>query len=130
MVITNGMSVAATRASSGQAWMRLDVSVNDAQVRQQVDGFDGLERPFALIPYQHGASAPVEWRRVDLGYETTEFDAKTHSLTDDYGLSGVDQKDCVADKLGVVVGMDTNEGTLWAQDYGQTIPVREPGSSR
>lgn len=129
MVIKSGISVGAVRSSSGPASLEISVGVNDEKVRAQLDGFDGMERPFALVPYQHGASAPVEWRKVDLGYETTGFDAKSHSLTDEYGAQAIDMKDCVADKLGVVVGMDTNEGTVWAQNYGESFQVRDAGSS-
>lgn len=129
MVIKNGISVGAVRSSSGPASINLSVDVNDAAVAKQLDGFDGMERPFALVPYQHGATAPVEWRRVDLGYETTGFDAKSHALNDEYAAQNLDMTDCVADKLGVVVGMDTNEGTVWAQNYGESFKVRDAGSS-
>ena len=127
MVIRNGISVNATRTTSGPAAMDLQVQVDDAKVRSQLDGFDGMERPFAMVPYQHG-NGPVEWRKVDLGYETTEFNPQSHALTDDYGFaSPISMKDNVADKYGIVIGMDTNEGTVWAQDYGQNFQVKDAG---
>jgi hypothetical protein len=125
-VIKNGVSVTAVRATSGQSAMGIQVSVDDAKVRSQLDGFDGMERPFALVPYQHG-SGPVEWRRVNLGYETTDYDSKSHSLKDEYAAQSIDMKDNVADKLGVVIGMETNEGTVWAQNYGETYHVKDAG---
>lgn len=126
MVIKNGVSVQAARSTSGQAAMNIDVSVEDAKVAKQLDGFDGMEKPFALVPYQHG-NGPVEWRRVDLGYETTDYDPKSHALKDEYTAQQIDMTDNVADKYGIAVGMETNEGTVWAQNYGETFKVKDAG---
>ena len=125
-VIKNGVSVTAVRSTSGQAAMDINVAVDDAKVRSQLDGFDGMERPFALVPYQHG-DGPVEWRKVDLGFEATDFDPKSHAVKDEYTAQSIDMTDNVADKYGIAVGMETNEGTVWAQDYGQTFKVKDAG---
>jgi hypothetical protein len=128
----NGLQVNAWRTNSGPANMGVNVEVDDAQVRKVADGFDGLEKPFAMVPFQT-QDGNVTWKRFDIGWSGDHV--KDRELVDDYQLSQVpgtadvngEKAGNVANDLGVAVGMDTNKGTLWAQDYGQSIPVKEPG---
>ena len=127
----SGLQVNAWRTNSGPANMGVNIEVNDAQVRKAVDGFDGLEKPFVSVPFQT-ADGKVSWKRFDVSWAGDHIEGR--ALVDDYALSHVPgtaqvdgkQAENMANDLGVAVGMDTNEGTLWAQDFGQTLPVKEP----
>lgn len=125
MVINNGgVQVSAWRTTSGPSAVKIDVTVDDAKVRQQLDGFDGMERPFALVPFQHDGG-PVEWKRFNLSYEGSAFDGR--EVQDEYSTFNLSEQDCVASQYGVAVGLETNEGVVWAQDFGQNTRVRGAG---
>jgi hypothetical protein len=91
--------------------VRLDV--NDAYVRQQFD-YDGFERPFAMVP--HEVNGQVEWRKEALQYQGTSLGGYIDlKPVDHYELVEKDADRAAIAKYGIALGMDTNNGTVWAQ---------------
>jgi hypothetical protein len=122
MVIKNGVDVRATYATSGRASMAITVKVDDDAVRRQADGFDGMERPFALVPRE--VNGQVQWNRVDLGYLGSRLESPNgRKIVDEYMSTGM-LDPAAARKYGIAVGLDTNVGTLWLQEPGKNIPVK------
>ena len=108
--------------------VRLDVSVDDARIRQQLQGFDGFERPFALIPSENNGN--VTWWRHELSYEGPGREGyHLERPVDRYELDPVRNVDLTAvKKYGIALGLDTNVGTLWAQQPGANAqPVESDG---
>jgi len=106
--------------------VELSLSLDDASLRQQLPGFDGLERPFVMIPSEKDGQ--ITWWRHELEFAGPgregffgERDVDTYRLNT---VRGVDR--AAVEKYGVLVGVDTNVGTAWAQQPGasHTVPER------
>ncbi len=108
----------------------VQLRVTDSTLRQRHPRFDGFERPFALVPGAAGGG--VRWVRVPLVFRhTTRTGYYGQTPVDVYELGPSRLADLAdldrVESLGVAVGLDTNIGTLWAQDPGQNYrPVPLP----
>lgn len=91
--------------SPDHAGVGVGVRFYDQTVRQQVDGFDGLERVFALVPAD---PAGTKWNRVNLQHKPawSSHGSDFHHAFAQASVEGVM-------KHGVAIGADTNTGTLW-----------------
>ena len=98
--------------------LALTMDVRDDFVRQQVQGFDGLERPFALLPEDAAGSL---WKKVELSYQSTARSPAISSPIDRYQLvlNPGDFSPSAVAAHGIAWGLDTNVGTLWLQAPGQ-----------
>jgi len=84
------------------------VSVDDAGLRRAgLDGFDGLEKAFALMPHNL-PGGQVTWSKVDLGYEQTVKGRDVHAAYPAVDANAVREH-------GFAVGLETNQGTVWLQ---------------
>lgn len=106
-----------------QSSLGVRVKVDDARLRQQFDGFDGLERPFALVPKEENGA--VTWERHPLTYRGPGREGfYGERKVDQYELDALQNVDRRAlEQYGVAVGLETNVGTLWAQDPGDNQKV-------
>ena len=110
------------------------VDVDDQKVQANVPGFNGLERAFALFPYEEDGK--VAWKRVELTY-----DRKQSCSGDDVHGFWITRKDInspwltpagekidfqAANKYGVAFGLDTNVGTVWLQGPDDNAFPRGP----
>lgn len=98
--------------------LKISADVEDKVIRQQADGFDGLERVFALIPEERNGE--VQWHRQDLAYQRTEqqrsgYYAQNEHTVDKHEARLVDVDREAIKKHGIKMGMETNVGTLWLQ---------------
>lgn len=100
----------------------LRVSVNDAEVQKQ-HGYDGFERPFAMIPRK--VDGNIVWEKHALefaGHGRAGYFGDQR--TDEYVLPrGLKIDAATVKSLGVAVGMDTNAGQVWAQRPGDNADV-------
>lgn len=105
--------------------VRIEVRVDDAAIRAEHPGFDGLESAFALVP-----------RHTDGGlvWESHEVPFRVQSRAGYYGqvvidvhrtdwLHGLDVEAAI--EYGIAVGLDTNVGPIWAQGPGENFPLVE-----
>lgn len=107
-------------SAHGSNQLTLGMKVNDFAVRQRLHGFDGLERPFALVPSERDGQ--VTWWRHELRFKHVESEGL--ASVDAYESAPVTNVDRAAiEKYGVAFGMETNRGTVWNQDPGQNEPV-------
>jgi|GEM_PF-3795377 len=112
-----------------EPFLALEITVDDAKVRAQHSGFDGFERPFALVPRAGVRSGDVRWERVELAFRgESRHGYYGEQRRDVYEVKGIRLAEAdveVVLSLGVAVGLETNVGTVWAQDPGDnTRPVR------
>jgi hypothetical protein len=93
------------------------VRVNDAKLREQLPGFDGLEKAFMLVPQPSG-----EWKRFELNYsQTYGTDLGPRTDIHSFAIPSPFLKDAEINAIrgnGVAFGLETNVGTLWLQDPG------------
>lgn len=96
------------------------VDVRDDYVRNQVPGFDGLERVFTLIPKDEAGKT---WARRDLGFLRTIHSPAIGSAIDEHlAIVPLDPGDATnIGHQGIAFGMDTNCGTLWFQEPGHNV---------
>ena len=101
-------------------FLTVTASIDDGALRTKHPGFDGLERPFALVTVDdRGAPRTV---RIPLPYAHTR-------RVGYYGERAIDvyeatlRLDTLSVERGVAVGLDTNVGTIWAQDPGDDFPI-------
>jgi hypothetical protein len=108
--------------------MTVELRVEDSTLRQRRPRFNGLERPFALVPQALEGGA-TRWVRVPLTYQHTARAGYYGQIAVDvYSLGPARVADLdTLERLGVAVGLDTNVGTLWAQDPGANfVPAPLP----
>jgi hypothetical protein len=101
------------------------LAVDDAMLRKQLDGFDGMERPFVMLPSEQDGK--VTWWRHELKFARTgdHVDFMRIRQMDHYQLPEVKNVDAEAvRKYGVAVGLETNVGTVWAQEPGKNAKVQ------
>jgi hypothetical protein len=116
---------------------RLDVEVivDDAQVAAALPGFDGLESAFALVPRSDGAEG-ARWELHGLSWAggayrtvgSSLYDQRTERVGDKHVLRGLRLSEADLQQVlarGIAVGLDTNRGTVWAQDADQNFTVDE-----
>lgn len=100
----------------------LRVSVNDAEVQKQ-HGYDGFERPFAMVPRQ--VDGDIVWEKHALefaGHGRAGYFGQQQ--TDEYVLPRSLKVDAATvKKLGIAIGMDTSAGQVWAQAPGENAAV-------
>jgi len=107
-------------------FLTINVTVEDDLLRRSRPTFDGFERPFALIPRADGDA--VRWERLDLPFRATglrgyialrPYDA--YETARAVPLSEADL--AVISREGIAVGLDTNVGTIWAQNFRENTSV-------
>lgn len=110
----------------------VEVVVDDPIVREKHPGFDGYERPFILLPRKDAAGV-VRWERIDLPHTGGEryddyYNYNTAKVRDLYQVKGVKLSATDLEavlEFGIAVGMESNVGTIWAQDVGKNfIPTK------
>ncbi len=138
VVLRGGVTVDATWAWAWQGtptygsqqtpFLRMTVVVDDAAIRRAHLGFNGFEAPFARVPRAVGGR--VVWESVPLRYVATmSAGYYGQERRDRYELGATVALDlATAQRLGVAVGLETNVGTLWAQQPGQNFPLRAPSA--
>jgi hypothetical protein len=111
-----------------EPFLWIDIVVDDAAIRRQHPGFDGYERPFVLLP-RKDASGAITWERRELAYRgQSQRGYMALRPVDLYGLASTklssgDLQAVLAE--GVAVGLDSNVGTIWAQDAGKNfVPTK------
>lgn len=96
----------------------ISVTVDDESVRADGHaGFDGMERPFALVPHADGSS-----ERVELAFQGSGVDGYIQLYpVDHYASTGpiwLTEADlAVVKQQGITVGLDTNVGTIESDKY-------------
>lgn len=106
------------KAQNGRATAEVQLKVSDPLVREQLKGFNGLEKAFAMLPSEKNGK--LSWKKVELGFEGQGIVGYyNRTLTDvhDATVKSADAK-AIA-KYGVAFGMETNEGVVWAQAPGE-----------
>lgn len=107
-----------------------DFSVNDSKVRSQVWGFDGYERPFALVPRRTDGGVIWEKKHIDphSWHHTTDprEQQQSNGIPCDSGLdlysASLRNVDVGAVRqYGVAFGIDTNKGEFWLQEPGRNF---------
>ena len=101
----------------------LSLTVDDARLRDQFEGFDGLEKPFVWLPSERDGA--VTWWRHELKYAGQGREGyNLERKVDRYEMDEVLNVDRAAvEKYGVVVGLSTNVGTIWAQQPDDNFKV-------
>lgn len=101
-------------------FLEVEVSVDDRALREEHPGFDGLERAFALVTVADGATERTV--RIELpflhGRRTGYYAERT---LDVHGTTL--RNDALVVSRGVAVGLETNVGTIWAQERGDDFPI-------
>jgi hypothetical protein len=119
--------LAPPQVTAERSELQVTMQVNDRFVKAALPGFDGLERPFALVPRQR--TGELTWERVPLTFAGTDTSG-VHGLRnpehqtriDRYLAVGVFDVDTDAIRShGIALGMDTNVGTVWAQAPGENL---------
>lgn len=93
----------------------IDVSlrVNDREIRAAHPGFDGLERPYVLVPRADGSTTRLD---LPFRYTTQEGFIELHPIdvydNDTFFVTEADL--ALVRSRGVVVGLDTNVGAITA----------------
>ncbi len=101
-------------------FLTVRTSVEDSVVREKRPAFDGLERAFALVTVvENGQSRTV---RLELPYAHTRRAGYYGQRVIDVYEATV-RLDALAVERGVAVGLDTNVGTVWAQDPGDDFVI-------
>ena len=95
--------------------LSLQMRVDDAHVREDNNGFDGMEQVFAIVPMKDGS-----WERFAMGYSGDRVDRS--GRREDLHKRTVTADDGVdfdkVQKEGIAFGMETNVGTLYVQRFG------------
>jgi len=87
-------------------------TVTDPKVRSQAPGFDGLEKPFAMVPTGVNKDGTVNRSRVDFTYRN---DLSQPGQKDVYiGDRFENTSPALVKKYGVELFLDTNVGQLQA----------------
>jgi hypothetical protein len=94
------------------------VTVKDPAVRAQVPSFDGLEKPFAMVP-TGVKDGVVERARVDFGYrdDLSKPGQRDVYIGDRFENTSPD----LIKKYGVQLFLDTNAGTLKAKSTKSVV---------
>ena len=114
-----------TSSVGGSEQLRLAVKTNDlslgvALARQGLGGFNGLERPFALVPSER--EGRVTWWRHELRFAGTRHEGlASHDAFESDVISQVDRR--AVEKYGIAFGLETNRGTVWNQAPGENQSV-------
>jgi hypothetical protein len=117
----------------------IEVIVNDAQVAATLPGFDGLESAFVFVPRSDGAGG-ARWELHGLSWAggayrrvgSSPYDQRTELVGDKHVLQGMRLSEADLQQVlarGIAVGLDTNRGTVWAQDADQNFTVDEARDS-
>lgn len=136
-------SVYATTAKPNSAKpkeLTLSVTVNDRALANipELNGFDNMERAFALVPTRNKKNEIV-WERVDIPFTHTSSDrggnrydvhnATIKSTTKGAVIVSDGQKKTVnikmddLRKIGVAYGLQTNTGEVWMQTKDDNYKV-------
>lgn len=103
--------------------LTVHVEVDDAALRKGYPAFDGLERALVRVPKL--SAGRVVWESVGLRYSGQTrrgyFAEIPIDLHDSGSIWGVDWATLQAH--GVAIGIETNLGTIWAQDEGKNLAV-------
>lgn len=105
--------------------LKVHVEVDDEALRKAHPTFDGLERPFVLVPRAAAGGEP-SWKRIDLPYvgQSTRGYIAMRAIDPYERQLRVSYADLeIVRARGVSVGLDTNVGTLWAQARDDNIAV-------
>ena len=118
-----------TYGSEQTPFLSVTVAVDDVAIRRAHPNFNGFEAPFVRVP--RTSNGRVVWESVALRYAGTfTVGYYGQERRDRYELASPRAIDlATVQRLGVAVGLETNVGTLWAQEPGQNFPVR-PADAR
>ena len=109
-----------TRNYAKKKEVSFGLEVNDKLVGDQFHGFDGAkEKPFVLVPSEN-AQGQVSWKKEDLKFSQTYKNGG--GTYDSYAFTipnATDKQLSAIQKYGVAFGMETNKGTIWAQQPGE-----------
>ena len=116
--------------------MIVSIEVDDEKIRNDASHFDGMEKPFVLVP-TYGAES-IDWKRIDMAssYRSpnshlgapTGFDGdgnRVDTYTNHISLRSLNTSPELLSEHGVAVGLETNTGTLWGQSPGKNHPVND-----
>jgi len=129
-VVQNGFFVLARKDGVPGVYQTLEVAVtvNNRILATAVDGFDGDEKPYVLLPYMENRD--IAWQKVPLRRDgAPTVDPVTGDVLDNYVMKIGPPQDPdgtraeTAADHGVQVVLDTNVGPIHAQPEGQTYPV-------
>jgi hypothetical protein len=118
----------------------IDVISPDKEIAARLPGFNGMERAFALVPSEQNGN--VRWDRVNLGYDGASYseyrqtgesqgspimEPVLSSYQYDWHRSllgpGAFDEGAVK-KYGIAVGLETNVGIVWGQEFQQNAIPR------
>ena len=107
---------AAHKSDAERNKIEFEVQVDDKEVGRQVTGFDGFESAFVMLP--RTTPEGVAWERKTLDFAGSNIRSKTGRMIDVHrGMqTGVDL--AAISQYGFAVGIETNKGTVWAQNSG------------
>ncbi len=109
----------------GDDQLRLGVKTNDLDIgvalaRRGLGGFNGLEKPFALVPSERDGR--VTWWRHELRFRGARQEGLAHhDAFESDVISRVDRR--AVEKYGIAFGLETNRGTVWNQEPGENERV-------
>jgi hypothetical protein len=109
-----------------EPFLTIQVIVDDAALLREQPGFDGYERAFALVP--RAGEGGGGWERIEIpfahrqvrGYMSSVRWVDVHRAVS-LRLSDADLSLLLSE--GVAIGLETNVGTIWAQDAGENFAV-------
>ena len=91
----------------------------------------GLERPFVLVPRASGSDG-VRWDRIALAFtgpipQGCYLERRVDGYATTPALRLTEEDLDLVKRHGVAVGLDTNQGTIWAEGPGNNITVTAAG---
>lgn len=111
------------------ALLDIDVVVDDARLAKSLPGFDGYERAFALVPRTRDGR--VVFERVELAYRGQSVRGYIAlRFVDRHGVEGLrlgEQEVPALRESGIAIGLETNRGTVWAQEPGKNFAAEKVG---
>lgn len=130
MVIRDGVHVSGAYMPRGPAHQTIEVEVDDAKLRSQLgNNFNGLEQPVAFVPYQSAAGVE-QWMPLPMRYSGSRLEGgRAIDVYDVDPPLELNNASNVAQDKGFMVGLQTNQGEVWAQEFGQRYvmgPANEP----
>lgn len=111
------------------ALVDIEIVVDDARLAKSRPGFDGYERAFALVPRTRDGR--VVFERVELGYRGQSLRGYIAiRAVDRHGVDGLrlgeDEVPALLEN-GIAIGLETNRGTVWAQEPGKNFTPERVG---
>ncbi len=110
--------VVAKSSTSSKPVARVQLKVSDAIIREQLRGFDGMEKAFVMLPTEKNGK--VTWKKSALDFKGSAIASYYNRTFVDVHAAELRSVDAKAiAKYGAAFGVDTDEGVVWAQGPGQ-----------